>query len=89
MSIKIAKKNNYTSRLHTRGRMRERGQGAERRGAAGSQAQELARFCFLPFAFLALYFTVFTVFSVFLDKFIRRAAFFENRRQFRALLALC
>lgn len=45
-------------------------------------------FWLLPFALLALYFTVFSAFSVFLDKFISSAAFFKNRRQFRALLAL-
>lgn len=61
-------------------------------GTAGelaiTQPQELARFCFLPFALLALYFAAFSAFSVFLDKFISRAAFFKNRRQFCGLLAL-
>lgn len=79
-------------------RKRRRRRGAERRGAAGSQeltgsgstqARKLAGFCLLPFAVLALYFAVFSAFSVFLDKFISRAAFFKNRRQFCALLALC
>lgn len=47
------------------------------------------RFCLLPFALLALYFAAFSAFSAFLDNFIDGAAFFKNRRQFRALLGLC
>ena len=45
-----------------------------------------AGFCLLPSA--GFIFCGFSAFSVFLDKFIGRAAFFKNRRQFCGLLAL-
>ena len=79
------------------------GGSAERRGAAGelpevrarrgdgkhSGAGDNAGFCFSSFALLALYFAAFLAFPAFPDKFISRAAFFENRRQICGLLALC
>lgn len=66
------------ARAQARARARaERGTPGNCRGA-GKHSQELARA--FVFAFLALYFAVFSAFVSFLDKFISRAAFFENRR---------